>query len=110
MIDSAATTDVKVMFIATSVSYVPLEPRIIRNYNLPPGVKSKYLGDANWPGWYGPIHLNLVNSNVSLKGLVFVRQVPRHHTSKNARSATKHLSTEVWSLTTRLLWLFTKQG
>jgi calcium-independent phospholipase A2-gamma len=53
MIDSAATTDVKVMFIATSVSYVPLEPRIIRNYNLPPGVKSKYLGDANWPGWLG---------------------------------------------------------
>lgn len=53
MIDTAATTDVKVLFITTSVSYVPLEPRIIRNYNLPPGVTSKYIGDANWPGWLG---------------------------------------------------------
>lgn len=52
MIDTAAMTDVKVMYIATALSYVPIEPRVFRNYNLPPGVNSKYLGDANIPGWY----------------------------------------------------------
>ena len=51
MIDTAAATDVKVLFVTTSVSFVPLEPRILRNYNLPPGVTSKYTGDANFPGW-----------------------------------------------------------
>lgn len=67
MIDTASMTDVKVMFIATSVSYTPLEPRIIRNYNLPPGVNSKYIGDANWPSWYVSIQMIYYDrSNVPL--------------------------------------------